>query len=272
MTAEFSILGPVEIRLRGRTVVPGGSMLQILLGTFLVSGNKVLTVEKLEQELWGTTPPLKRENALQAQISRLRRTLARLEPERVQHRITTNCTGYQFAISPNELDSTVFLQTLKAVRNRARRDLYEDIAELRSALALWRGPIFGGLSGDVLCQAAAAKLEEARITALELLYDLELQTDEYAKVIPELTQLIAENPFSEQFCGLLMAALYRSGRQIDALDVFRKFRHRLAEELGVDPSPTLRHYEKAVLNHDPLLMQLCVTGNRKWNNKSTLMS
>lgn len=262
MTTEFFILGPVEIRAKGQTIAPRGSMLQTLLCAFLVSENKILAVDKLEQELWGTTPPAKSENALQAQISRLRRTLERLEPERAQHRLITNCAGYQFAISPNELDSTVFLQTLKAVRDHARRNLCEDIAELRGALALWRGPIFGGLSGDVLCQAAAAKLEEARITALELLYDLELQTGEYSKIIPELTGLIAENPFSEQFCALLMASLYRSGRQIDALDVFHKFRRRLAEELGVDPSPTLRHYQKAVLNHDPLLMQLYATRNR----------
>jgi DNA-binding SARP family transcriptional activator len=255
MMTEFLILGPIEIRVGVRTVALGGSMFQTLLASFLVSGNKVLTVEELEQELWGTTPPLKKENALQAQISRLRRILVGLEPERVQHRITTYCTGYQFAISANELDATSFLQTLEAVRNRVNGNLHEDIAELRRALALWRGPVFGGLGGDVLCQTAAAKLEEGRITALELLYDLELQAGGYLGIIPELTQLVVENPLCEQFCGLLMVALYRSGRQVDALNVFRKLQHRLGDELGVDPSPMLRRYEKAILNHDPLLMR-----------------
>jgi DNA-binding SARP family transcriptional activator len=252
---EFLVLGPIEIRLATRTVTPGGTMLQTLLGALLVSDNKTVTVETLEQELWGTTPPSKKENALQAQISRLRRTLARLEPERADNRVSTSCAGYQFAVSPTELDVGSFLNTVETVRARVTGDLHQDIAELRTALARWRGPVFGGITGDVVCQTAAARFEEARINALELLYDLELEAGRYATAIPELTQLVAENPLREQFCGLLMVGLYRSGRQIDALNVFRRLRHQLGEELGVDPSPTLRRYERAILEHDPLLLQ-----------------
>lgn len=252
---EFQVLGPIEIRQANRTAAVGGTMLQTLLATLLVSGNKPVTVEALEQELWGTTPPTKKENALQAQVSRLRRTLARLEPDRTHNRVTTSRAGYQFAVAPTELDVASFLNTVVTVRGRADGSLHEDIDELREALALWRGPVFGGITGDVLCQTAAAKFDEARINALELLYDLELEAGRYADAIPELTQLVAENPLREQFCGLLMVALYRSGRQIDALRVFRRLRHQLGEELGVDPSPILRRYERAILEHDPLLLQ-----------------
>jgi SARP family transcriptional regulator, regulator of embCAB operon len=252
---EFLVLGPIEIRLATRTVTPGGAMLQTLLAALLVSDNRTVTVEALEQELWGTTPPAKKENALQAQISRLRRTLARLEPGRGHNRVSTSCAGYQFAVSPTELDVASFLKTVETVRTRVTGNLDQDIAELRAALDLWRGPVFGGITGDVLCRTATAKFEEARINALELLYDLELEAGRYAAAIPELTQRVAENPLREQFCGLLMVALYRSGRQIDALNVFRRLRHQLGEELGVDPSPTLRRYERAILEHDPLLLQ-----------------
>jgi DNA-binding SARP family transcriptional activator len=253
--SEFLVLGPMEIHHQNRVVRPRGPMLQTLLAAFLAAGGKLAMADALSEELWGATPPSKADNALQAQISRLRRTLGRLEPGREQPRLVTSVCGYQLRIDADELDAWTFLRTVDEIRDRTGGDPARDVADLRAALELWRGPVFGGLTGGPLCQTAAAKWEEARLNALDLLYDRELEVGEHARAIPELTELVAQNPLQEQFCRLLMVALYRSGRQTDALEVYRQLRHRLGDELGIDPSPVLRRYEQAILNHDPLLLK-----------------
>ncbi|MDH2428361.1 AfsR/SARP family transcriptional regulator [Sphaerisporangium sp. TRM90804] len=255
----FSILGAIEIRQNDHVIRLGGTMQQTLLATLLVSGGTLVTVDSLMEELWGTTPPAKVENALQAQISRLRRSLSRLEPDRPESRLTTSISGYLFTVDRTELDAWAFLHTLNMIRARMETgtvaDVHREIADLRKALDLWRGPVYGGLVGGPLCQTAAGKYRESRNAALALLYELELNGGGHAKVLPELTELFAQNPLQEQFCMLLLVALYRSGRQIDALNTYRQFRHRLAENLGIEPSPALRQYERAILTHDPVLMR-----------------
>lgn len=250
----FSVLGPIEIRAKNRVVRPRGTMLQTLLATFLTAGKRLITVEALADELWGPTPPNKTENALHAQISRLRRNLNRLEPDRQSPRITTNQCGYQFDIEWNELDAAVLHHALETIDKRGLHDPDRDIADLRSALELWRGPVFGGLTGGQMCQQAVAKFQETRAAALELLYDLELRRGRHRQIVPELLEVLVEEPLRERLCSLAMVALYRSGRQADALEVYRQMRSRLSEDLGIDPSPILAQYEEAILNHDPDLM------------------
>ncbi len=230
-------------------------MRQTLLAALLSAESKLVSADLLAEELWGTTPPAKMENALQAQISRLRRTLIRIEPDRHECRLISAAAGYRFAAHWSEIDAVAFVHTIELIRARGGADLARDIADLRSALALWRGPVFGGLSGGLLCQTAAAKYEEARQAALEMLYDLELKSGAHAKILPELAELVANNGMQEQFCSLLMVALYRVGRQADALNVYRDLRERFNAQLGIEPSPVLREYERAILNHDPLLMR-----------------
>lgn len=248
---EYRVLGSIEIECMNRVLTPNGAILRTLLAAFLVSSNQVLTVDTLAAELWGTTPPPKMENALHAHISRLRRLLAKLEPDRRDSRLTTNGNGYRFALSWPELDASCFLSTLDAVSRCQLTATQQDVADLRRALARWRGPVFGGLAGGPLCQTAAAKYSEARIAALELLYELELDLGAHNKVKHELTELVAEHPLNEHFRRLLMIALYRSGRQVEALNVYRDVRDRLRGELGVEPSPQLRVCERAILEHDP---------------------
>lgn len=250
----FFTLGPSEIRGNNRVMHPKGAIQQLLFAAFMAAAGKAVTVESLAEELWGTTPPEKMNNALQAQISRLRRMLARLEPGPVQ-RITATVSGYQFRLRSGELDAQVFLDSVEAIRTGAMADPRRCVSDLRRAITLWRGPAFGGVVGGPLCQTAASKYEEARISALELLYRIELNCGRHAPIIPELTETLAQNPVQEQFCRLLMLALYRSGRHIDALNIYRQFRYRLNEELGVDPSPMLRWYESAILEHDPALLE-----------------
>ncbi|WP_367323337.1 BTAD domain-containing putative transcriptional regulator [Streptomyces sp. HUAS ZL42] len=248
----------MEIKQGQKTVKLGGAIQQTLLATLLVTGGSLVTVDSLIIELWGTTPPSKVDNALQAQISRIRRTLNALEPERETSRVVTSMSGYGFSLDRSELDAHVFLDAVEAIHARLARgisnDAYDDIESLRKALAHWQGPIFGGLTGGPLCQAASAKYLEARNSALALLYELELRVGGHERILPELMELHSRNPVQEQFCLLLMRALYRSGRQLDALNVYRQCRHDLVETLGIEPSPVLRQYEQAILTHDPILL------------------
>jgi DNA-binding SARP family transcriptional activator len=234
-------------------------MQQTLLATLLVSGGDLVTVDSLIAELWGTTPPAKVENALQAQVSRIRRTLAALEPEQESSRVVTSTSGYMFTVDRWELDASIFLDTVDAVHTRMNNgvDEYPEkaIAELRAGLSRWRGPVFGGLTGGSICQTAAARYVEARNSGLTLLYDLELRMGGHERILPELAELYSRNPSHEQFCMLLMRALYRSGRQLDALSVYRQCRRNLIEYQGVEPSPALSQYEQAILTHDPKLLQ-----------------
>lgn len=254
----FSVLGCIEIRKNRSAVRLGGAMQQTLLATLLVSGGDLVTVDALITELWGTTPPAKVENALQAQVSRIRRTLAALEPDRETSRVVTGTSGYMFSVGRWELDASLFLDTVDAIHARVRHGAdgshAKAITELRAGLSRWRGPVFGGLTGGAICQTAAARYLEARNSALTLLYDLELRLGGHERILPELAELYSRNPSHEQFCMLLMRALYRSGRQLDALHVYRQCRRNLIEYQGVEPSPALSQYEQAILTHDPRLL------------------
>lgn len=270
---EFSILGSVEVSQPDRTGKLNGVMQLTLLSALLAGADTLVTLDALTDELWGTTPPAKSVNALQAQISRLRRCLTRLEPERAESRLETSVAGYRLAVERRELDAWRFLDAVEEVRARSAEptvgaDLSADIAQLREALALWRGPAFGGLTGGPLCQTSVGRLREAKNSALSLLYELELRAGRHMRIIPELTELLARNPMQEEFCGLLMIALYRVGRQSDALEVYRRFRMRLVDKLGIDPSPSLHCYEKAILVHDPALMD----DELSWINGPALLS
>lgn len=212
----------------------------------------VLT-ETLIGELWAEQVPSHVENALQAHVSRLRGRLATLEPERTCVRLVTHPSGYQLLVEDDELDSAVFTRELERIRSEAAAGPAQRAKDLRRILALWRGPVLGGVTAGPLCQAATARYEESRMSALELLFDNELQNGNHANIIPELRELLSRYTYQERFGQQLMIALYRSGRQADALKVYRELWRKLTEELGLEPSPAMRDYERAVLNRDPLL-------------------
>lgn len=249
----FFVLGSMEIRAGNRVLRPRGTMIQTLFASFLAESDQFILADALAEELWGGAPPAKSGNALQAQVSRLRRLLAQAEPDRDDPRLTGNVSGYRLSVHWTELDASMFQHKVDIIRGQPT-DPRRDVADLRGALTLWRGPVFGGLAGGQICQTAAAKYEESRMAALELLYELELMANGHARIIPELTELVRKYPLCEQFCSLLMVALYRSGRQVDALAAYRSFKRHLDEDLGIEPSPALCRYEQAILTHDPLLM------------------
>jgi DNA-binding SARP family transcriptional activator len=241
-------LGPLECWWGRRQVEIRGVYQRTLLAALIVMDCRPVSAEALIEELWGEEPPIKADNALQAHISRLRRKL-------VGHptvSLVSSPSGYVL-LTGGDVDATMFMRALDQVRGGSARDTATDVTILRSALALWRGPVFGASLNGPICHAAAARYEAARWCATELLFDLELRRGRHVEIIPELTELTEVQPLNERFCEQLMVALYRSGRQTEALDMYRRLRTMMDDHLGVAPSPEVRKYEQAILAHDPVL-------------------
>jgi len=233
---RVAILGPLELRdEHGVPLLVSGLKRRALLATLVLRAGRTMSADRLIEELWGEHPPANAANALQAHVRRLRTMLSSVAggPDR----LTTRPPGYVLHLRPGETDVEDFVAGVSAAR-LARPA--EAITLLRDALAIWRGPaLAGSVSGD-LCAAEAGMLEELRLTTLETLFDLSLRTARHAEVIGELERTTAANPLRERFYDQLMAALHRSSRSADAMDVYMLARQRLRTELGVEPGPALR--------------------------------
>ncbi|MFE1775560.1 BTAD domain-containing putative transcriptional regulator [Streptomyces sp. NPDC059008] len=257
---SFRILGPIEIISPLGAVRLKGVLQRTLLASLLINVGKLVPTESLIDELWADSPPDGVENALHAHVSRLRRRLASLEPETQATRLITHPSGYRLIAELGELDVSTFMAGTERLRNQlssasspAGAVSAATVQEIRRLLALWRGPACGGFLRGARSQAAAALYQETRLGALEMLFDCELELGQHRQIIPELNELLMSHPYKERFRQQLMVALYRSGRQAEALDVYRALRHQLSHDLGLKPSPTMREYERAVLEQDPVL-------------------
>jgi DNA-binding SARP family transcriptional activator len=251
---RFSILGALQIRTATGPAEISGDLQRTLIQTLLVSEGQSVSGEALVEEMWGEDTPDNQANALQAHISRLRRKLRTLEPDRTTPRVTMYPSGYRLTVGDGELDAAEFIKAVREADTTGNDTPGETARLLRHALAMWRGPVFGGFPGGALCQMAAARYEEYRMRAMELRFDAELRLGRHAAILAELAETHTNHPLRERFCEQLMIALYCAGRQADALDVFRRMRGHLADELGIDPSPSLRRVENAILSHDPILV------------------
>ncbi|WP_331738445.1 MULTISPECIES: AfsR/SARP family transcriptional regulator [unclassified Streptomyces] len=260
---EFRLLGLVEVQdeRTGLRIVPTGAKQRALLGALVVKAGHNVSVQRLIDELWGEHPPANAANALQLHVARLRRLLSgpesRHAEQHEQHAhhpwIVTTSRGYTLQLAPVETDAARF----QHLTDEARRILPADPGQagelLRRALSLWRGPALeGSVLGDI-CAGKAAQLEEHRLTALEMMYDAYLRTGRHGEITGELVELTTDHPVRERFYDLLMVALYRCGRQAEALRVYERARNRLVHELGVEPGPALRGLMEAILHHDPAL-------------------
>ncbi|MEU2929592.1 AfsR/SARP family transcriptional regulator [Streptomyces sp. NPDC007251] len=250
---KFSILGALQIRTVSGPAEISGDLQRVLVQTLLVSESRPVSGESLVEEMWGEAVPDNQANALQAHVSRLRRKLRALEPDRLASRVTIHPSGYRLVVSDGELDAAEFVGAVRQAESASPDDAARVARLLGEALGLWRGPVFGGFPGGTLCQLAGARYEEYRMRAMELRFDAELRLGHHAAVLAELAEAHTNHPLRERFCEQLMVALYGSGRQADALDVFRRMRGRLDTELGIEPSPALRKVESAILRHDPAL-------------------
>jgi DNA-binding SARP family transcriptional activator len=238
---EFRILGPLEVTEHGRPLALGGTKQRALLALLLLRANEVASRDRLIDELWGGSPPDSGKTALQVHVSQLRKALGR-------DLILTQPPGYLIRINDGELDLHRFEQLVATAR---AEEPVEAARLLREGLALWRGAPLAEL-GDSFAAAERA-LEEQRLAALEQRIDADLALGRHAELVPELEGLVREQPLRERLRGQLMLALYRSGRQADALEVYRSGRRLLDEELGLKPADELQRLERAILNHDPSL-------------------
>ena len=240
---EFRLLGSLDVAERDRSLPLGGSKQRALLADLLLHANAVVPVERLIDDLWGASPPATVAKSVQVYVSRLRKQLG-------DGRLVTRPPGYVLRVDPLELDVARF----EALVTRARGAEPEvAAARLREALALWRGPPLADLAYEPFAQAEIARLEELRLAALEQRIDAELATGRHAELVGELEALAAEHPLREGLRGRLMLALYRSGRQAEALEVYRRTRRALVDELGVEPSRRLQELERAILAQAPSL-------------------
>ena len=244
---EFRILGPLEVWDEGREVSLGGRKPRALLAVLLLHPNEVVPADRLIDELWGEDSPEDAAAALRVNVSRLRKAL----PQDV---LTTRSPGYLIRVEPDELDLHRFERLVDEGRSLLARGLPADASErLHDALSLWRGPALADFAYESFAQAAIARLEEIRLAAVELRIDADLALGRHDELVGELEALVAEHPLRERLRRYLMTALYRSGRQAEALDAYQDARRALVDELGIDPSPALQELERAILRQDPSL-------------------
>ncbi|MER6127380.1 AfsR/SARP family transcriptional regulator [Streptomyces sp. NPDC001795] len=249
----FKVLGPLEIDTADGKTQVRGVLQRKLLRTLLIKSSELVPSEALINELWGEEHPERVENALQAHISRIRRRLSSLEPERAASRLRTHISGYQLMVAEDEVDALWFLSSLERIRGRLDEDLPAAIRDLRAILDAWRSPVLPEGEGGVICKAAVSQYEESRLLAIETLFDAELRVGNHAGIVGELRGTLSRDRFHERFWQQLMTALYRSGRQSEALAAYQQLRRRLNDELGLEPSPSTSAFEQAILSHNPLL-------------------
>jgi DNA-binding SARP family transcriptional activator/tetratricopeptide (TPR) repeat protein len=241
---DFRILGPLEVRDGERIVSIRRGKHQALLAALLLRTGEPVSVDQLLDDLWGERPPSTAKGSLQNMVSALRKTLG--EPL-----LRTQSPGYLLDIEREQVDLFRFERLLREAREA---DGAEDRAErLRDAIALWRGAPFADLAFEPFALLEAPRLEELHLAARAELIEARLALGDEHELIPELETLVAQQPFNERLRGQLMVVLYRVGRQADALDGYQEGRRLLVEELGLEPSTSLRELEQAILRHDPAL-------------------
>jgi DNA-binding SARP family transcriptional activator len=244
---EFRILGPLEAWDEGREVPVGGPKQRALLAVLLLHSGEVVPADRLIDELWGEDSPERGAAALRVNVSRLRKALP-------SGALTTRSPGYVMRIEPDALDLHRFERLVDEGRGLRARGLAAEASErLREALSLWRGPALADFAYEDFAQAAIARLEEIRLAAVELRIDADLALGRHDELVGELEAFVAEHPLRERVRGYLMTALYRSGRQAEALDAYQDARRALVDGLGIEPSTALQELERAILRHDSAL-------------------
>jgi DNA-binding SARP family transcriptional activator len=244
---RFRILGPLEVEDDGGELPLGGPKPRALLAVLLLHPNEVVPADRLIDELWGGDSRQGGAGALRVNVARLRKAL----PDGV---LTTRSPGYSIRVAPDELDLHRFERLVDEGRGLLARGLAADASQrLREALSLWRGPALADFAYESFAQPAIARLDEIRLAATELRIEADLALGRHDELVGELEALVAEHPLRERFRACLMTALYRSGRQAEALDAYQHARRALVDELGIEPSPGLQELERAILRQDPAL-------------------
>jgi DNA-binding SARP family transcriptional activator len=240
---EFRILGPLEVAEDGEPLQLSGHKQRALLAVLLLDVNRVVSTDRIVDALWGEEPPRTAATSLQNLVSHLRKLLG-------SDVLVTKPPGYQLRIAPAQLDLERFVRLVEESREERPGDR---AAKLRRALALWRGPPLADLGFEAFAQQEIGRLEELRLAALEDRVEAELEVGRHSDLVGELEAFADEHPLRERLRSQLMLALYRSGRQAEALQIYHDIRRVLVDELGIEPSPTLQQLHGAILRQDPTL-------------------
>ena len=242
---EFRVLGSVEVVDGDGPLALGGPKQRALLVLLLLHRGEAVSSDRLIDQIWGERPPASANKIVQGYVSNLRRVLG-------DGRLATRGRGYLLQTEPSQIDVDRF-ESLLAEGRRALGDgdPHRGVERLREALALWRGPPLADFAYEPFAQAEIARLEELRLVALEERIDAELALREHVRLVGELEGLVREHPLRERLRAQLMLALYRSGRQADALEAYRDARRELLDGLGLEPGRALQELERAILAHDP---------------------
>jgi DNA-binding SARP family transcriptional activator/DNA-binding beta-propeller fold protein YncE len=242
---DFRLLGQLEIGQNGRIVELTRGRERALLALLLLNANRALSTDRLVEELWPDHPPEHAAKTLQVYVSRLRKTIG---PERLK----TTPTGYALEVTAEELDTAQFERLIADGRAALEAgDTGHALSLLREALTLWRGPALADFRFESFAQSEIRRLEELHAAARADSIEARMSRGDANGVTAELKELIDENPLWERPRQQLMLALYRNGRQADALELYRATRNLFAEQLGIEPSPELQHLQRAILTHDP---------------------
>jgi DNA-binding SARP family transcriptional activator len=247
---EVRILGPLEVWDGETPLQLGGQRQRAVLAILAVHAGEVVPSERLITELWGESPPPTASTALQNAISQLRKALG---PESVE----TRSPGYRLGIEPSAVDSHRFEQLLRRAREAEPQ---QRVTLIQDALRLWRGPALGDFAYESFAQHESARLEELRLNAVEERIEAELELGAASELVGELEAFVRENPLRERPRGQLMLALYRSGRQAEALQAYQEARRSLVEELGIEPTPSLQQLHASILRQESALQPQAVPG------------
>jgi DNA-binding SARP family transcriptional activator/DNA-binding beta-propeller fold protein YncE len=257
---DFRILGPVEATVGGRPLALGGRKQRALLALLLLNANSVVSLETLVDELWGPERPSTATKSVQVHVSRLRRELEQADGEAA---LVTRAPGYVLEINPDSVDLARFERRAALGRRAlAAGDARRAERLLRAALDEWRGDALADLALEPLAGVAQRRLDDQRVTAMEDWLDASLALGRHAELVGQIEELVRQHPFRERLRAQLVLALYRSGRQADALAAYRDARTTLVDQLGIDPGPELRTLERRVLEQDPDLLLLAAAPAR----------
>src|SRR5215207_3109641 len=245
---DFGILGPLEVRADGRAVALGGARPRAVFAVLALHANQPVSAERLAVALWGEDVPPSAVKTVQVYVARLRKALA--DPDA----LVTTPAGYRLRVRPGELDAERFERHVADGRDALAAGHAEHAAaQLRAALELWRGPPLAELASTPFAPAEIARLEEQHLAAIEVRVDADVAAGRHAELIGELQQLTTQHPWREQSHAQLMLALYRSGRQADALEAYRRARDTLVEQIGTEPGVELRRLHAEILRQEPSL-------------------
>jgi DNA-binding SARP family transcriptional activator len=247
---EFRILGPIEVVEDGQPVALGTLKERLVLGVLLLHANEFVSRERLIDDLWGEAPPPTARKAVNVYVSQLRKSLGRAGADP----IATASGGYRLHVDPEGLDASRMEVLVANSRQCVSKGELEIAAErFEEALSLWRGPTLAGLQLESRGRDEVARLDELRLAALMERIECDLALARHEQVLGELNVLVREHPLRERLRAQQMLALYRAGRQAEALEAYAEARRTLVDDLGIEPSEPLQRLQQAILRHDPSL-------------------